>query len=114
MKILIVDDNATIRRLIRHAVREIAEEIRECTDGNLVLSAYADFQPDIVLMDIRMPGTDGLIATRQLKGKYPSARIFIVTDYDDDEMRNAARDAGASGYALKQNLTSLEDLILGQ
>ena len=114
MKILIVDDNATIRRLISHVVREIAEEIRECTDGNLALSAYADFQPDIVLMDIRMPGTDGLIATRQLKGKYPSARIFIVTDYDDDEMRNAARDAGASGYALKQNLTSLEDLILSQ
>ncbi len=114
MKILIVDDNPTVRRLIRQAVREIAEETRECSDGNQSLAAYADFQPDLVLMDIRMPGMDGLTATKQLKRAYPSARIFIVTDYDDDEVRNAAQEAGACGYALKQNLTGLEDLILGQ
>ena len=65
-------------------------------------------------MDVRIPGMDGLTATRQLKRVYPIARIFIVTDYDNDEMRNTAFEAGACGYALKQNLTELEGMILTQ
>jgi len=112
IKILIVDDNAGVRRLIRQAVSEVAKEIRECSDGDQSLSAYTDFQPDLVLMDVRMPGMDGLTATRQLKKIYPEARVIIVTDYDDDLVRSAAQEAGACGYALKQNLTVLEDLVV--
>ena len=112
IKILIVDDNAGVRRLMRQVVREVAGEIRECSDGDQSLSAYTDFQPDLVLMDIRMPVMDGLTATRQLKNVYPEAKIIIVTDYDDDLVRSAAQEAGACGYALKQNLTVLEDLVV--
>jgi CheY-like chemotaxis protein len=112
VKILIIDDNAGVRRLIREVVSELAEEVRECSDGDQSLSAYLDFQPDLVLMDVRMPGMDGLMATKQLKRAYPDARVIIVTDYDDDLVRSAAQEAGACGYALKQNLTILEDLVI--
>jgi CheY-like chemotaxis protein len=112
IKILIVDDNAGVRRLIRQVVSELAEEVRECSDGDQSLIAYMNFQPDLVLMDVRMPGMDGLTATKQLKKAYPDAKIIIVTDYDDDLVRSAAQEAGACGYALKQNLTVLEDLVV--
>ena len=111
MKILIVEDNAGVRRLLRRAVGETAGCIVECEDGADALAAYRELQPDIVLMDIRMTRVDGLAATRQIVKAYPSARIVIVTDYDDDILRRTAKEAGASAYALKQNLTDLAQLV---
>jgi DNA-binding NarL/FixJ family response regulator len=111
MKILIVDDNAGMRRLLRRAVDEAASDICECSDGAQALAAYADCHPDVVLMDIRMPGMDGLAATRQIRHLYPSARVVMVTDYDDHDLRIAAAEAGACGYTLKQNLTNLPALV---
>ena len=90
MKILIVDDNAGMRRLLRRAVAEAASDIWECSDGAQALAAYADWQPDVVLMDIRMPDVDGLAATRQIRQVYPSAKVVMVTDYDDYDLRIAA------------------------
>jgi two-component system response regulator DegU len=112
MTILIVEDNPTVRRLIKRATCEIAEKIVECEDGADSLDAYANHLPDIVLMDVRMPRMDGLTATRRLLRAFPSAKIIILTDYNDDELRIAARDAGACAYALKHNLTQLEEVIL--
>lgn len=109
---MIVDDNATVRRIIRRAVSEIATEVVECSDGAEVLPLYAKCLPDLVLMDIRMPRVDGLVATRYLKAHFPQASIFIVTDIDDEAVRSAAMEAGACGYALKGNLTQLDELIL--
>jgi CheY-like chemotaxis protein len=113
VKILIVEDNATIRRLIRRAIAQVAQEIYECADGVDALKAYFEHLPDLVFMDVRMPRMDGLAATRQIMQSYPTARIFIVTDYDEHELRAAAFAAGAVGYALKDNLTELENLIIG-
>jgi two-component system response regulator DegU len=62
-------------------------------------------------MDVRMPRMDGLSATREILRYHPGARIIIVTDYDDDELRNAAREAGACAYALKHNLTELDAVL---
>lgn len=111
MKILIVEDNPTVRKLIRRAIADIAEELVEREDGADALEAYDTYQPDLVLMDVKMPRMDGLTATRQLLEKHPAARIVIVTDYDDDQLRGAAREAGACAYALKNNLTDLETII---
>jgi two-component system response regulator DegU len=109
--ILIVEDNAAVRRLIRRAIAHLASEVHECEDGADALKAYAEFQPTLVLMDIRMPRMDGLAATRQIMQSYPAARIIVVTDYDVDDLRTAAFASGASGYALKDNLTELETLV---
>jgi CheY-like chemotaxis protein len=111
MTILIVDDNAGMRRLLRRAVPDTVSAIWECSDGADALTAYAECKPDLVLMDIRMPRLDGLAAARQIRQLDPSARVIMVTDYDDEDLRTAARQAGACGYALKQNLTALPDLI---
>lgn len=108
MNLLIVDDNAAVRRLIAEIALPFADEIRECIDGADALSAYGAKRPDLVLMDIRMR-EDGIETTRRIMAVDPSAKIVIVTDYDDEELRQAATRVGACGYALKDNLL---DLIL--
>ena len=112
MNILIVDDNPGIRRMLKRAVDPIATEISVCEDGADALATYTQNPPDLVLMDIKMPRMDGLEATRRILQVYPSARIVIVTDYDDDELRRAAIEAGAVGYCLKQNLTDLPMVLM--
>ena len=111
MTVLIVDDNPGVRRLLRRVVLDTATTVWECTDGAEALAAYAERLPDIVLMDIRMSRMDGLVATRQIRESHPEARVVMVTDYDDEDLRKAASEAGACGYALKQNLTELSSLI---
>jgi CheY-like chemotaxis protein len=111
MTVLIVDDNPSVRRLLRRAILGDASSIWECSDGADVERAYAEYKPDIVLMDVRMQRMDGLAATRMLRRANPDAKIVVVTDYDDDDVRRAASEAGASGYILKQNLTELAQLV---
>jgi two-component system response regulator HydG len=111
MTVLIVEDNASVRRLLRRAVQQIATQIWECGDGAEALAVYSEQLPNVVLMDVRMPTMDGLTATRQIRKFDPAARVIIVTDCDDEETRAAASEAGAWGYALKQDLTTLEELI---
>jgi CheY-like chemotaxis protein len=111
VKILIVEDNAGVRRLLRRAVERLATEILECENGEDAINAYAEQSPDLVLMDIYMPRMDGLIATRQIREFHPAARVLVVTAYEDEELRAAAREAGACGYVLKDRLTELPQFV---
>ncbi len=111
MTILIVDDNDAIRRLLRRLMGETATDIWDCKDGLEALSAYVDHQPDVVLMDIHMPRMDGLTATRMIRQCYSTACIIIVTDYDDDHLRQLAKKSGASAYALKEDLSGLTRIV---
>lgn len=111
MKLLIVEDNAEMRRLIAGLVRDLAETINECSDGADALSAYSQYQPDWVLMDIKMPGLDGVAATRQLIAAFPEAQVVIVTDYPDAKLRAAANAAGACAYVLKEDLFALRRIL---
>jgi CheY-like chemotaxis protein len=112
MKCLIVEDNAQIREIIKRMVGDLADEIRECEDGDQALAAYEALRPDWALMDIEMKRMDGITATRQLIRAYPEARVIIVTGYADEPLRAAAREAGACGYVLKENLLAIRELIV--
>ena len=111
MTVLIVEDNAGMRSLLRRALAGTADQVWECSDGADALEAYKEYKPDVVLMDMKMPRMDGLKATRQILQFYPIARIVIVSDYDDEDLRFAASAAGASGYTLKQDLSELINLL---
>jgi len=111
LKILIVDDNASVRRLIRSVLPALASEIYECANGADAIITYQARRPDVVLMDIRMDEMDGIQATERIKAADQGARILIVTDYDDEELRRAAMRAGAWGYVLKKNLLALVQLL---
>ena len=111
MKLLIIDDSQEMRQEIKYLVAEIASEIHECSDGSEALAAYAAHRPDWVLMDIVMKEIDGLEAIRQLKSLWADAKILVVTSYDDQEMKEAARTAGASEYVLKDKLLDLRRVL---
>ena len=111
MTVLIVEDNSGVRTLLRRALLGTASQVWECNDGADALQSYSDHRPDVVLMDLRMPGMDGLQATRKICQSDPMAKIVIVTDYDDDDVRRAASVAGACAYALKNDLSELIELL---
>lgn len=110
MKVLIVDDSSAMRRLLRSIVGEWAE-VFECEDGAQAFSCYEQVRPDWVLMDIRMPGTNGLEATRQILASHADARVVIITNFADDRMRESARLAGACAYVLKEDLSVLNQIL---
>src|SRR5882762_4858929 len=114
MSVLIVDDSAPLRRAMRLIVNDLAGQIHECTDGSKALAAYTAHQPDWVFMDIRMKDTDGLSATRQIKSVFPDAKIIVVTVCNGEDMREAARIAGACGFVAKDNLLELRQLLLNR
>lgn len=109
--ILIAEDNSLMRTLIRSLVEDLASEIVECADGEAAINLYEKHQPDWVLMDVSMRPVSGLTATREIVGKYPSARVVIVTEYDDDATRRRAAEAGASCFFGKDNLVRLGKFI---
>ena len=111
MSLMIVEDNEPMRRMIRSMVADLAGRIDECGDGAEAYARYTDRRPDWVLMDIAMPRLDGITAARQIISAFPDARVLIVTDYDDAELRAAARAAGACGYVLKENLLDLRQML---
>jgi len=113
VKILIVDDHARIRRLIRQVLVETAHEVVECADGDAALHLWTDARPDLVLMDLEMPGTDGLAATRAIRHSVPSAVVVILSAHDSPALRLAAQEAGAAGYLLKSDLSRLNELVDG-
>ena len=111
MNLLIVEDNDQMRRMIIKLVSDLAEQTYECSDGAEALAAYTLYRPDWVLMDIEMREMDGISATRQIKASYPEAKIMIVTDYDDADLREAARGAGACEYVTKENLLDVRRVL---
>jgi two-component system response regulator DegU len=91
----------------------MVSEIEECGDGAEALDAYHRCLPDWVLMDIEMDRIDGITATGEILLSYPRARVVIVSKYDHDQTREAARKAGACGYVLlKENLMVIRELLL--
>jgi len=90
MKLLIVEDNESMRRTIKSIIGTLADEIYECSDGSEAVTLYGECRPDWVLMDIRLERMDGIEATSRIMALYPEAKIVIVTNYDDQKLKEAA------------------------
>ena len=101
IRVVVVDDQGLVRAGLVSilATQPDLEVVGEAEDGDKALAVVRDSEPDVVLMDVRMPGTDGIEATRQLAGE--SCRILMLTTFDLDEYVYAAMKAGASGFLLK-------------
>ena len=112
IRVLIVDDQSLVRAGFRMILEseEGVEVVGEAADGEEALTAVAELEPDVILMDVRMPNVDGLEATRRLlEGKVEGPRVLILTTFDLDEYVYEALRVGASGFLLKD--TPPEQLV---
>ena len=103
ISVLLVDDQALLRmglRLVLDAEDDL-DVVGEAGDGTTAVAQVAALDPDVVLMDVRMPGTNGIEATAAIVAAHPRTRILILTTFDLDEYAIAALRAGASGFLLK-------------
>ncbi len=110
-RILLVDDHEVVRLglkslLERHPQFEV---VGEAASAREAVDQVAALEPDVVVMDIRLPGTSGIEACEEIVNKYPKTKVIMLTSYAEDEMLFSAIRAGASGYILKQ--IGSEDLI---
>jgi len=103
IRILIADDHLFYREGVRTLLNtaEGIEIVGEASNGKDVVARSAELQPHIILMDLKMPGLNGIDATRQIVQKQPNVGILVVTMFDDDESVFAVMRAGARGYILK-------------
>lgn len=104
IRVLLADDHAVLRAGIRALLdmQPDIEVIGEAGDGRQAVERVRELGPDIILMDIGMPGLDGLAATRQIKENHPRTRILILTQHENKEYVLPALKIGASGYVLKR------------
>ena len=105
IRILIADDHYVVRMGLTALVETEADlqVVGEASDGIQVVELYKKHEPDLVLMDLRMPRADGIAATRVIREQFPKARILMLTTYDGDDDIHRALSAGASGYLLKNS-----------
>ncbi|HTK06071.1 MAG TPA: response regulator transcription factor [Ktedonobacteraceae bacterium] len=104
IRLIVVDDHLIVREGLR-MVLEIAGEgfqlVGDAADGTIALRLIEELQPDVVLMDLRMPGMDGLEALTQIHARWPQIAVIILTTYNEDDLIMRGLSAGARGYLLK-------------
>ncbi|MEH1803804.1 response regulator [Nostoc sp.] len=112
IKVLLVDDQSLIRQGLR-ALLELEPDLEivgEAENGEQAINCVAQFQPDVILLDIRMPIMDGVAATKEIQKRFAKTKILVLTTFDDDEYVSAALKNGAMGYLLKD--TPSEELAV--
>jgi DNA-binding NarL/FixJ family response regulator len=111
IRVVVADDHPIVRQGVVALLQAEAgiEVIAEVADGRQALSAAVTKDPDVVLMDLRMPAMDGVEATRAVRNRCPDVAVLVLTTYDTDEAIVRAVEAGAAGFMLKDSPT--EDLV---
>lgn len=104
IKVLLADDHTIVRKGLRSLLEDEAdiEVVAEARDGLEAAEKAGQLRPDVVLMDITMPGFNGLEATQQIVREYPNVRVVVLTMHENDEYIQQALRAGAVGYVVKQ------------
>jgi two-component system, NarL family, response regulator NreC len=105
-RILLVDDHQLVREALRRALQDAGYVVLEADDGERAVERALTAAPHVILMDVSMPGLDGMAATRALRTRVPDARVLILTMHDEDRLVLEAREAGAAGYLLKTAASS--------
>jgi DNA-binding NarL/FixJ family response regulator len=105
IQVLLADDHVTVRHGLKLLIdsQPDMKVVGEASDGDAAVQRAATLKPDVVVMDISMPGTTGLVATRRLKQKQPDVAIVTLTRHSDDAYLQELLRAGAAGYVLKQS-----------
>ena len=105
LRVLIVDDHGIVRAGIRSLLENDAdiEVVGEAENGGGAIEKVKKLKPDMVLMDLSMPGMNGIEATRQIKNAFPETSVLIVTMHDDEEFFLPVLKSGASGYVVKES-----------
>ena len=111
MRIMIVEDNELMRKEIINSVHKNDDVIMECPDAESALENCIDFNPDWLLLDIRLGRMNGLIAAEKIKELMPKANIAFVTSYDTEVYKKAAKALGIKHYFLKNDLLKIRDII---
>jgi len=103
MRILLVDDHQLVRYALRMVVEaeEDMEVIGEASNGEEALESVSADPPDVVLLDLRMPGMGGIEVCKKIRDSHPETRVLVLTSFDDDDEVFGAMAAGASGYVMK-------------
>ena len=103
IRIMVVDDHTMVRNGLRTflMIHDDLELVGEAADGQEALAVYAEVEPDVVLMDLKMPRKDGVAATRELLDSDPGACVIALTSFKDEDLVTEAVNAGARGYLLK-------------
>ena len=103
IRILIADDHAVVREGTRRILEQDddLEVVAEASDGEQAVRLTGEHHPDVAIIDIAMPGMDGIEATKRIKALYPATAILILSAYDDDQFVFNLVEAGAAGYLLK-------------
>jgi RNA polymerase sigma factor (sigma-70 family) len=109
--VLIVDDDDLMRAGLKAVLSsdDTLDVVGDASDGDAAVAQVRALQPDVVLMDVRMPNVDGIAATREVVAAAPEAKVVILTTFEQDDYIFGALNAGASGFLLKR--TSPEELI---
>ena len=115
LKTLIVEDNATYRGVLRDSLQSVSPSmiIQEATEGNESLQKVDTLRPELIFMDIRLPGDSGLQLTQRIKTNCPDTKVILMTAYDAPEYREAATQYGASCFFAKDSLSmgQIETLV---
>jgi DNA-binding NarL/FixJ family response regulator len=121
IRVLIVDDHAAVRAGLAEllATTDDLRCIGEAADGAEAVVKTAELHPDVVLMDLSMPGGDGVTATARLRADHPEIHVLVLTSFSDQQRVVAALDAGAEGYLMKHSepeviLSGIRDITTGR
>ncbi|MEU8887820.1 response regulator transcription factor [Streptomyces sp. NPDC048442] len=111
VRVLLADDQPLVRAGLRVLMTDTPDlvVVGEAANGAEAVARTATDRPDVVVMDIRMPGTDGIEATRQITAAHPSVRVLMLTTFDDDAYVHGSLRAGASGFVVKD--MALEEIL---